>query len=304
MTVDLLRGVKEGLKSASPKSGEADIRQRAYKILRQEGLYHWARRELIRKGLATRLAAVFAIAPVSAADIPRLQRFLDDRIGGRRDAALDELYTAYNRPRPTGKERARIVAAVDALWRDAWGGLPLDYSFEGVRGPHRITLEWRLEDARISVLVEDGEEGAARPTRFEITGEVRFTVSADGGDILVAAKPLANPFRLKAGGDVAVGPVAASGTGRDAEIAAKQKQIEEIEADKGHIWSDPETGETVRQDRFKKLKEPFEYKGEGYADPKAPEEIARLKNEIAALESGQAEPGPETGGKPETGSEP
>ena len=48
LTVDLLRGVKEKLKSASPKSGETDIRQRAYKILRQEGLYHWARRELIR----------------------------------------------------------------------------------------------------------------------------------------------------------------------------------------------------------------------------------------------------------------
>lgn len=141
LTVDLLHGVKEELNPTSPEAGGANIRQRAYQILRQEGLYHWARQELIRKGLATRLAAAFGIAPVGPADIPRLQRFLDDRIGGRRDAALDELYTAYNRARPTGEERAGIVAALDALWRDAWAGLALDHSIEGARGPHRVTLE-------------------------------------------------------------------------------------------------------------------------------------------------------------------
>lgn len=148
------------------------------------------------------------------------------------------------------------------------------------------------------VLVEDGVEGAPQTTRFEITGEVRFTVSADGGDILVTAKPIANPFRIVASDDVAVGPVAASVTGRDAEIAAKRRQIEEIEADQAHIWKNGETGETVRQERFKKLGEPFEYEGEGYADPDAPEEIARLEQEIAALESGQAGSEPETGGEP------
>jgi len=170
MSVDLLKGTKKDLTSNSGQSERDRIVKQAYKILKQEGLFHWGRKNLIQKGMVTKIAAVFGIAPVTSQDIPRLQKFFTLRIGGRTDAAIDELYTAYARKRLTGKDRQEVVSALNNLLSGPWGKLPKSHTVEGVRGPHRIVLNWDPENARFSIQVEDDGDKSHGPSQTRIEG--------------------------------------------------------------------------------------------------------------------------------------
>ena len=50
-------------------------------------------------------------------------------------------------------------------------------------------------------------------------------------------------------------------------------------------WRNTETGETILQDKFKRLREPFEYLGEAYRQPDAEQQIERIENSIQELEA-------------------
>lgn len=292
MTVDLLKGTKKDFTSNSGQSERDRIVKRAYKILRQEGLFHWGSKSLIKKALVTKTAAIFGIGPVATADIPKLQKFLESRIGGRTDAAIDELYTAYGRRRLTGQDRQKVVDALSKLWDSEFGELEKTYIVEGVRGPHRVVLGWDLENGRFSVQVEDDGEGEAEPSRTRIEGEAQFKVSENGQDMLISVIPTTYPIQTKTAKELAderqvePGMAPAYPPKREEPKQAKDKPRQEPDKTtspgkkrrpgrkdqkppekekkpaKVYVWENPETGEMIRQTRFKRLKEPIEYKGE------------------------------------------
>ncbi len=66
-------------------------------------------------------------------------------------------------------------------------------------------------------------------------------------------------------------------------IAELERQIEKIMSDKVFRWKNTETGEDVLQDKFRRLKEPFEFLGHGLRRPDGKAEIARLMEKIKKL---------------------
>jgi len=285
MTVDLLKATKKDLTADSRPGKPGNGFGRAYKILKQEGLFHWGRKSLIQKGMASEIAAALGIGPVGSADIPKLQQFLDTQRGGRMDAAIDELFTAYGRKRPVGEAREKSTHALDKLWDTTWGSLSKRYTLEGIRGPHRIALYWEFENARFSIQIMEDYDATPDSTQTRIEGDVRFTVDPGGQDLEICVIPTADPIRMMSQKAVApkqddtprrnvtdkreksalsednrqVSPT--EGKGRAENIAQKRPDQEKAPS-KVYVWKNPETGEVVRQTRFKRLKDPFEYEGE------------------------------------------
>lgn len=69
-----------------------------------------------------------------------------------------------------------------------------------------------------------------------------------------------------------------------ADLDRVQAEIESIEAAKIFDWENPESGERIRQDRFKRLDRPWRYLGEKRLTPNAEERVARLRGQVAELE--------------------
>jgi hypothetical protein len=69
----------------------------------------------------------------------------------------------------------------------------------------------------------------------------------------------------------------------DQRIEQVKEKIESIKETKIFKWQNPDTGEIVKQEKFRRLKEPFEFVGKEYALVNAEEEIARLEKEITEL---------------------
>jgi len=296
MTVHLLKGTKKDFTSNSGQSERDRIVKRAYKILRQEGLFHWGSKSLIKKAFVTKTAVIFGIDPVATADIPKLQKFLESQIGGRTDSAIDELYTTYGRKRLTGQDRQRVADALSSLWDSEFNELAKTYTVEGIRGPHRVVLGWDLENGRFSVQVEDDGNAGAGPSHTRIEGEAQFKVSENGQDLLISAVPTTNPIQTKTAKELATKRNIAprriladrsrdqkpettekessqaqrkrkTSPGRIKKVSSKDKRTETQETAKKrkskiYVWENPKTGEKIKQTRFKRLKEPFEYSGE------------------------------------------
>lgn len=340
MTKELLLAVRDDFTAAIGTDEQAQRLQRIYRILRREGLYNWRVTPFTRDGFVPKMAAVFGLSQIGSAGIEKFMKFLETQTGGRADAAIDELYTALGRARPTGAARKRIVDGWTALWTKTWAGVALAHEIEASRGPQTISLTWDMARARFTIRVIDDSDASTKEMQTTINGVIRLEIDQQAQNLIVSVKPAqiaitsgkretqsaaGQPAQPRVGPPVkgseekgedngkasGKGDVKGNGKGstkgesspenrpgKQEQIDAKRQQLEEIKSDKVYVWENTKTGEKIRQKRFRKLKEPFEYLGEDYADPGGTEEINRIEREIAALESGSPPP-PETNEVPD-----
>lgn len=327
MTKELLLATRDDFKAATGDDEQAQRVQRVYRILRREGLYNWRLTPVTRDGFVPKMAAVFGFSQIGPAETEKFIKFLEAQTGGRSDAAIDELYTALGRARATGAERKRVVDGWNALWAETWAGVALTYEMEASRGPQTISLTWDMDRARFTIRVLEEGDAATRKMQTTITGLVGFAFDRKARNLIVSVRPAQMPITSgspdiqSATAQPRVGPPVKKKdkaadkkevkkdkkeakedkkekkkgetspdkrTDKQEQIDAKRKRIEEIKSDKADVWENTQTKEKIRQKRFRKLKEPFEYKGKGYATDEAENEVARLEKEIATLEFGVA----------------
>lgn len=300
MTKELLLATRDNFTAASGKDEQAQRVQRIYRILKREGLYNWSLTPVTRDGFVPKMAAVFGLNQIGTAETVKFIKFLEAQTGGRSDAAIDDLYTALGRAHATGAERKSVVDGWNTLWAETWAGIALTYEIEASRGPQTISLACDMGRSRFTIRVLDEDDVTTKKMQTTITGIVRFAFDQNARDLIVSVRPAKMP--ITSGSPDIQSATAQPGLGptdkkidpeersdKQEQIDAKRRWIEEIKSDKAHIWENTETGEKVRQKRFRRLNEPFEYEGEGYAEPDADDEINRLESEIAELE-GSAPP--------------
>jgi len=143
-------------------------------------------------------------------------------------------------------------------------------SFPGIEDDD-VTLVVTPTKAAISVLTEED----LRRLKSAIFGKWRDETTGDVWEISIA------------GG----GAVAPPAERPEKEIAELERKIDRIRADKIYKWKNTETGEVMRQDRFKRLREPFEYLGQELRRADGTAEIVRLEKRIEELRAA-AEPRP------------
>lgn len=205
--------------------------------------------------------------------------------------------------------RDDLVAAASALDRlKAGGGLATDYSVALETGDE-IQVNWTPELARL-VLSARREAGDGADYEFMVPGTTELATDPETGEPVLTSAPAAEepPRALTAreiadrvasifgtwengkyvmtvtGGSEESGRIRRSKAAVAAEIETVRGELDELRNAKEFVWEHPESGELVRQERFRRLDDPWEYKGERSLVADADGRKAELEARLAALD--------------------
>lgn len=197
-----------------------------------------------------------------------------------------------------------VAAAVDKL--KSGGGLATNHSFELETGDE-VVIDWSPETAQLvlSARKESGEDSY----EFNVPGTVKMETDPESGEPVLVADPsdeqapraftareiadrIATIFGIWendtyrmtiTGGSDEDGEVRRSKDAISRDIETVRTELDELRNAKEFIWEHPETAELIRQERFRRLGEPWEYKGERDLVPDADEQKAKLEARLEKL---------------------
>lgn len=289
----------------------ATARERAFRILRKTGMQRWAAGPARLPGFRDRLATALKLDLSDKDAQTAIDRVLKADPSGRRDAA-DAVAAA--RSEAAGVARLLEIESeiVEAL-AEVRDGIPQHARIE-TGEKETVDISWEPDTGRVRIAVEETAEGEAVPSRTVLSGRVEENATSpeqnDGrGDLALVANLDDDPVHVTIPQDIIafrdtilgewidgsgyryrfsasdgdVGQVALPREHYDRQIRALEDRIERIEADRRFVWIDPSSGDLVRQRKFKRMGEPYEYLGERYAMPNAETRIAELEAKIEEL---------------------
>jgi hypothetical protein len=279
------------------------IAERTVETLKQARIRYWAREPVSLAGAAGPLAETLGLDLSKEADRSELARLL----AMKEDEARQAL-------QPRFSDEAKLNEALAALSRARAPAEDLATSHAiDVGGGETVELDWQPESGHF--LVRSRGEGRAGAEAYEsaLIGNTALTPNPETGALDVSVAPAEDPLRLLSARDIerirgsifgewlaADGErwvfAAADGNERAGDIRRSPAEIrrdiettkarlQEIEDAKEYLWEDEAAGEIVRQRRFRKLGEPWVYKGEQYITADAETKIAELQQQIADLEA-------------------
>lgn len=279
--------------------------ERAREILRASGARYWAKDPVIIPGIARTVADELGLDLTKRENRETVLRLLTGTPDDRREI-LKSLRGLTN------------PAEIESALRD----LDQSGSLSDMTTRHSITTEsgermdiiWRPWEQDLVIRLS-GETTAGAPLDHEtnLLAGTPLTVNPETGDLDVGLSPADNPIQIltaeelavirasifgewetedgqrwifaSATGDLDAGIVRRSPEEIDADLARLAKRREEIQRAKEYIWVDVNSGEIVRQRRFRRLGAPWEYQGEEYLMADAEAKIAEIDDQIGALES-------------------
>ncbi len=271
--------------------------------IRRAGVGYWARDNVTVEGAGARAAKLLGLdlgKPGHRAELARLLNLssgeLREALSARRPeldaASLDDLANSLAATRtPADLETRHTIDLGDG---------------------ETVEISWDTESGEVLVRARSDGTGETPAYDVSLLGGAELQVEPDSGDLRTALR--SNPeeaVRVLSASDLehlrgsilgdwraANGDVYTIGAGDDAAgditIAAQdysqliedaQAQLETLEQAIEYVWENSQTGGIRRQERFRRLEDPWIYKGEeqlGAAD------IARLEQRIAELEAKQA----------------
>ena len=309
MAKALYAGVKGELNEATGDPQQDAIRRRARQIIKDAGVRYWARGEVRQEGAAA------AVATALEMDIskPDQRAILRSVLGeSDRDKQIDGLRQwAKDAGKPTkGPEFDKVVAKFDEARAGAAKDLARHHAMEVGDNDDRLELDWDPVNNRFEIRIKAREtsEGAGDGFDLQMNGDVTSAPAIESDDTTLTVRPSDSAMsvltdeelrRLQGtifgkwrDGNGDIWEISSSSGGSpsqepaarpEEQIAKLKRQLEKIKSDKVYKWKNAETGEVVVQDRFKRLKEPFEYLGEKFRRSDGKEEIARLQKKIKEL---------------------
>ncbi len=197
MAVDLLDSAKQKLKQGVGDTEHQELCKRAYKMVRQNGLFHWARGNYVQKGATDKIAASLGIETVEPEDVKYLQVFLDVLKEVETEQAIKDFYRSSGRKPPDGKRLLEMVEQVEKALTVCTKDLPTEYTIEGFEKGESIRLKWIPKTAKFNIHIIDAGDNDSEPFRVSITGNVNEKVSSDGGSIVRFVEPALDPIQAK-----------------------------------------------------------------------------------------------------------
>ncbi len=313
MAKALYGGVKGELNEATGDPQQDAIRRRARQILKDAGVRYWAQGQVRQEGAAA------AVAKALEMDISKPDQWaiLRSVLGeSDRDKQIDTLRRwARDAGKPTkGPAFDKVVAKFDEARAGAAKDMARQHTMEVGDNKDRLDLDWDPVNNRFEIRIKAREtrEGAGDSFDLQLNGDVTSAPAIESDDTTLAVRPSDSAISVltdeelrqlkgaifgkwRAGnGDIweisssSGGPQPQEPAERPAErpedrIAELERQIKRIRSDKVYKWKNPETGDVVVQDKFKRLKEPFEFLGQDFRRADGKEEIARLRKRIAEV---------------------
>lgn len=304
----LYRDAKPELESPRLDPEHAAAAKRALEALRRAGVRYWARDPVRLRGSAAEAAKALDLDLTQADERDFLARIMSLDEQGAREA-LGQWYAARG-VTPGEKVLNDHVAALAAARSPSSETLARSHQIDLGAG-ERVELRWNPDSGDFVLRAESDGGGDTPEYESTLIGRTTLTPNPETGDLDVALAPGAVPahiltaadlerlrasilgeWRTSAGavwrisaGEPRAGEIRPTREQYEREIADAKARLKEIEEAREFVWEDPASGEIVRQRRFRRLSEPFVYKGERFLVADAEAQIEKLKAEIAALEA-------------------
>lgn len=325
-----LYGATSGLfEEADPDTTQGWASLRARDTMQEAGVHRWRAAPPPGWQGQVALMELLSLDVQSDGDTQAALDFLSDARERGVEAATRAFMAAREAALPADEgERGALFARIEEALASGYGDLERSYVFAPTEGPD-LTLDWAPEQGRFSMVVT--EEGSPFDAAFSSTLSADLTPTiAPDGTLNFALEPSVDPLVsydaaeleamrgniygewvdqdgvtwviLPTGGEaVSEEPREGSGTNRQASALARlnaaRAELDALRGSKVYVWTNPETGERQEQDRFRRLKDPWDYQGEGTSGSGTEEQIAALEQEILEL-AGTLEAAPETEGPP------
>lgn len=309
MAKALYGGVKGELNEATGDPQQDAIRRRARQILKDAGVRYWAQGQVRQKGAAAAVAAALEMDISKPDQWAMLRSVLGESDRGKQIDKLRQWATDAGKP-AKGPEFDKLLARFDEARAGAAKDLARRHTMEVGDNKDRLELDWDPinNGFEIRIKARETSEGAGDGFDLQMNGDVTSAPAIESDDTTLTVRPSDSAIsvltdeelrRLKGtifgkwrDGDGDIWEISASGGGPQPQspaeppgdrIAELTRQIERIRSDKVYRWKNAETGKVVGQDKFRRLKEPFEYLGQDFRRADGKEEIARLKEKIKKI---------------------
>ncbi len=309
MAKDLLARGGNELQGTTGDPKQDAVRRRARQILKDAGVRSWAHNEVRQKGAAAPVAKALGLDLSKPKQWARLHSILAE---SDRDKQIEILRRwAKDAGKPTkGPGFDDLLAKFDKARAGAAKDMARNHVMEVGDNGDRLELDWDPVNNRFDIRIKAKEtsKGAGDGFGLRLRGDVKSTPTAKGDDTTLTVRPSDSGMSVLTDEDLRRLKGAILGKWRDGEgriweiasssgdprpqkpaerpqekIAKLKRQLEKIKSDKVYKWKNTKTGDVVQQDKFKRLKDPFEYLGEKFRQPDAKEKIARLQKRIKEL---------------------
>ncbi|MFN3547007.1 MAG: hypothetical protein ACK4U0_05910 [Mesorhizobium sp.] len=308
----MLRASIEELGGRSGEEGRDWAVRRALRAIDEAGIQRWSARGVRLDGLAG-IAQAVGLDAGEAEHRKLLGRLLSAATPEQEDALLNEILLTRGETASetaTDEIRQSFRAALGTTLDD----LETRFVLARPETRDRLTLEWHPSRKEFQLRHEDPGDDWNDPVMTLLRGQVVAQPQESGDGLSLAVRPVENPVTAYSPADLRHLSTALFGRWREADgsvwsvrtlederpddaattdptgpspadrIKDKQRQIDAILASKAYVWRNPETNEETRQERFRRLKEPWIYLGEQYGVAEAEQQIAQLEADIRKLE--------------------
>lgn len=309
----LYRSLDSEFKQAASDKERGWAILQAQQVLRQYGVHRWAQSEITLPELADSIAALLKIDLSKPNEAEALNHFLLQISEGDTEEALDKLYISLERAPLSDDEQRQLSEQFNKLHSDSFSTMEKSHRLGDSETEPTVDLMWEPFDGDFQVLVKEPGSEYVEPYQARFRADTMPHYDTDKNLFSVDAQPAAQPVIPTLAEDLEyidreiygdwqtgeghrwkiVSPDAAGEkdlpelddtlSSRAARITALDEEIATLQASKVYQWRNLETDEIVKQEKFRRLKEPWFYEGQVYREENTETEIARLEEERRLL---------------------
>lgn len=305
MAAQLYKGVENDLKSRQIDSEHRKLLDESVKTLRAIGIHRWSAKPPRIEGGGKQAAEQLGLDLTVKKDRDRLSAFLEQRNKVGTADALQVFDQSLS-----GEKLNILSSAIDESSSASLEKIGTSHVIEQDQG-RRILLRWKPQTGGFGLRVTDDGSGAGQEFTTVLSGHV--TTAFDGGgtgalsvspapsgalqslsaaDLDVMRGNILGKWTDEGTGEVYIFTAAETKTGEitptreafDKQIEGLEDSLKNIRGSRIFEWKNLDTGEVVKQEKFRKLKETHKYVGQKYTLDNAEEEIAKLEQKIAELQ--------------------
>lgn len=308
MAAQLYKGVEGDLKRKKLTPARRKALEESNKTLRDMGVHRWSTKPAKIGGALPEVAEKLKLDLAKEQDREMLREFISKRTDKGTEEALRSFEKKVKRP-ISQEERNKKSVEIDGAISAAQEKLKKIYTGTPVDG-RAVQMKWKPDTGKFFMKVSDDGSGDSEEFATTFSGDVHSEISENGKDMTLGVKPSDSPLRAiteediktlrgnilgewtdKETGEIYVfsatnqeiGEILAPREVFDEKIEQIRDKIKSVEKTKIFKWQNPVTGKVVKQEKYRRLKEPFEFLGKEYALDNAKEEMARLNKEIEEL---------------------
>lgn len=309
MAAQLYQQMQDELKIGQLEPGRQKILELSLETLREMKIHRWSDRPVQVKNSTPGIAEKLELDQSNLVERVWLKDFIETKGRDGTAAALKDFLSITNRAL-SGQQKEILVTQIDQAYATAFEALDKNY-ITTTGGGRSVQMKWNVGAEKFFIKVFSEGESAEEEFVTNFSGNVKTAVSDNGKDISLNTVPANNPIRIITAADIErmranifgewktqdgytyqfsaaaeeAGEIRPSTEFFDNKINQLKDKIKSIEDTKNFKWVNSDNGKFVRQEKFQRLTEPFEYLGKEYAMQDAEERMAAFRLRVSELEA-------------------